>query len=97
MATPTAREMIRQEYGSGKNFMTPRVIRVGKVGRYRAFELSSGRGFANETIYGVSVVDFDPDTRETRRRTDLMAGCFTTLSKAEYHIEQLKLDYQEGL
>jgi hypothetical protein len=57
--------------------MTPTVLDAGKVGPYRAWELSEGRGFDNERIWGVSVVDVDPDSGETRRRTDISRCCHT--------------------
>ena len=33
MATMTAREMLRHEYGNARNFMTPNPLTVGKIGR----------------------------------------------------------------
>lgn len=94
MSTPTARQMIRQEYGDGKNFMTPTVIKVGKRGPCRAWELSTGTGFRRETIYGVSVVDWDNLTDETTRRTDL-GECFQSLSSAESYIADLPEKFKE--
>lgn len=43
MKTYSAREIIYKAYGSSKNFVTPHVISIGKIGKIRAFELSWGR------------------------------------------------------
>lgn len=49
----------------GKNFMTPDIITYGKKGKFY-YELSEGRGFNHEPIFGVTIRDengerFDPD------------------------------------
>ena len=50
--------------------------------------LSKGKGIEHETIYGVSVVEYDPLTEETKRRTDL-SDCFHGRGLAMRHIAQL--------
>lgn len=64
MCKLTARGIIQRQYGSSKNFMTPNVIKYGKVNQCTAYELSSGEGFSKNpyqqpydrpTIYGVTV------------------------------------------
>lgn len=81
--TMTAREMVKAAYGDSKNFMTPNVVKYGKLDKDTAFELSSGRGFKGETIYGLTVVknisgsvvkDFDN------------SGCFFNISDVEYRL-----------
>lgn len=52
----TAREIFYQVYGSSKNLMTPRIATRRKKGKRLAYELSTGTGFRNEIIYGVTVV-----------------------------------------
>lgn len=96
MDYPTAEQIIKQEYEGCKNFMTPHVIRYGKIRsqtkhckKVVAYELSSGRGFRDNTIYGVSVVSWDPITNTTERMTKL-SDCFGSLRKAEDYIEILK-------
>ncbi len=87
--TLTAREAIRHEYGAAKNFMTPDVIRVGKIARDVAYELSAGRGFDNEPIYGVSIVRIlDHDEPVTEREYDL-SGLFHSRLAAEERIADL--------
>lgn len=85
----TAKEIIRQEYKESKNFMTPTVIRFGKINKHMAYELSSGRGIYDQPIYGVSVVSYDPDTDTTKREHDL-SDVFQSLMDAEHYIKQLK-------
>lgn len=84
-----ARQIIVKEYGKSRNFMTPRVIRYGKITRNRAYELSVGEGLVHEPIWGVSVVDYDPTNDKTARITDL-GHCFLSLQEAEEYIRSLK-------
>ena len=54
---PTPAQVLRTEYGTSPNFMTPKRLRIGWTRKgEEAYELSSGRGFEGETIYGVSLV-----------------------------------------
>lgn len=70
-------------YGApGGNFMTPNVLRLGKRGRF-VYELSCGRGFRDDVIYGVTVVEL-PGVK----RSDL-SRCFsgaTAKADAEAYI-----------
>ena len=90
MRTVTAREIIRKEYGSSRNFMTPHKVRCGKISRRVAFELSSGSGLfdRSSTIYGVSFAEIT-ESGETIRRTDI-SGVFDSREDAEAYIEELK-------
>lgn len=71
-------------YFKGHNFMTPDIVRRGRVGPY-VYELSTGRGFGNEPIWGVTV----HDTRTDTRADDLSACCFSA-QEAEDKIAALK-------
>lgn len=84
----SANEIFNLAYGDSKNFMTPNVMRRGKINKNRAYELSNGRGMSNQKIYGVTIVDID-DNGNTTRRTDL-SDCFQSLDSAERFIESLK-------
>jgi len=89
MSTLTAREILDLEYHGSDNFMTPHIIRTGKAGKKRAYELASGEGFEpGSTIYGVSVVDV-LDDGTTDRRTDI-SDCFQSLTEAEIMIMGLE-------
>jgi len=83
----TAKQIVEQEYGKSSNFMTPNVVKYGKAGRTRAYELSWGAGILEGKLYGVSVVDVLPDNK-TKRRTDLSRS-FKSLSCAKEFIEEL--------
>jgi hypothetical protein len=76
----------------GSNFMTPDILRYGRsdehgkgaAGRVRFYELSTGRGFKGEPIFGVTVRDsdgnrFDPD----------LSKMFFSRRAAEDYIEEL--------
>ena len=89
--TLTARKIIRMEYGDSKNFMTDRVLKMGKINKNMAYELSSGRGFTNDTIYGISIVELLADGK-TKRRTDL-SECCKNLEEVDHYIKYLKEEF----
>ena len=80
MQTKPAGEIIEHEYGDSKNFMTPRVLKYGKISRTIAYEIAQGEGFEHETIYGISVAEWtgvkDHRGKYTIRRTDLSKLCY---------------------
>ena len=70
-ANTTAREIIKKEYGyESRNLMTPRIISYGKITPGIAYEVSSGTGFNNEPIWGISFAQLMKDG-STIRRSDL--------------------------
>jgi hypothetical protein len=86
----TAREILRREYGSSRNLMTPHVLRVGKIDRETAYELSSGAGFdPGSTVYGVSIARVLPDG-STERDYDASA-CFSHPIAALRHVVSLRV------
>ena len=83
----SAREIFRKRYSQGaKNFMTPHIVGYGKINCNVAYELSSGRGFENDTIYGVTVLSFNPKKQTTRSLHDASKGGFSSKVKAESYI-----------
>lgn len=87
MKALTARQIIRQAYNGEKNIFTPNVIRIGKIDRNTAYEISYGRGMTVERIYGVSIavcVDGKCSNDHDKQH------CFTKLSDAENYVETLK-------
>ena len=68
--------------------MTPHVIEFGFVRENVAYELSDGTGFNNNPIYGVSIVKYNPDTRDTERLYD-ESKCLHSISEARRYIESL--------
>lgn len=87
----TPQQIFAKEFpNGGKNFMTPRVLKMYKAGRNRAVELSCGDGWNdNSTVYGVSVVDYNPDTRTTSRPEGL-SQMFYSYREAVAYIDSLK-------
>ena len=84
----TASEILRRRYGTKPNFMTPNRVRIGKVHPDVAFELSTGRGFDNEIIYGVTFACLsDAEDRELRNR---LSSLFTSILKAKAYVEYVK-------
>lgn len=60
MQTHEIAQIFSAEYNGQKNIMTPCVERYGKAGPF-VYEISSGRGFHDETIYGFTVLEIMPD------------------------------------
>lgn len=90
---PSASEMFRKEYGSSKNFMTPRILSRGMLARGRegqaaAYELSEGTGIDHEPIFGVTVVRMWADG--TTERWYDKSHMFHSRQEAETYIAKLK-------
>lgn len=82
-------EAFKAAYGGhkGVNFMTPNIIREGKVGSLH-YELSEGRGFDNQPIFGVTVVEETEGGRHAALRPDL-STVFQSKAEAEHYIASL--------
>jgi hypothetical protein len=82
----TAREILRAAYGDSRNFMTPYVLRVGKLHPRIAYELSSdSRG----DYWGVSLVRWEPEEQKATRLYEY-SQLFHTRAEAEAYIEGLR-------
>jgi hypothetical protein len=71
--------VFNQTYNGAKNFMTPNVLSYGKRGKM-VYELSTGRGFRDQQIWGVTVIEL-PSTK----RRDL-AESFDSYEEAKAYI-----------
>lgn len=76
-----ARALFRGTFGDSTNFLTPEAVDYGIAGDY-AWELSTGTGIWNESLYGVTVLELDG------HRTTLGA-CFDSPEAALAYIEEL--------
>ena len=86
--TKTAREILRMEYGTSPNFMTPTVLKVGMINPNVAYELSTGRGLFDQDLFGVSVVTYFPSTDTTDRHA-IESKSFQSIDAAEGYISGL--------
>ena len=92
----TARQIIRKEYGNSTNFITPYVVKYGKISRTVAYELSRGTGpLSQHMLYGVSIAVWDEDTNTTRRAIQT-SKLFDLLWDAEQYIEKLRAHVRSG-
>lgn len=86
---PSAAEILRAEYGTARNFMTPNVVTRGKLTPNVAYELAWGTGLEyGSKLYGVSVVRLHEDG-STERDYD-SSTCFSSLEGANAHVEYLR-------
>ena len=84
-----ARDLIRREYGASRNFITPRILGYGKLGRNVAYELSVGNAILQQGLmYGVSIVGED-DRGGTYRSFDFSQS-FYSREEAIAYINGLK-------
>ena len=83
--------IISSRFKSNRNFITPNRVKLGKINKNVAYELSSGRSFMRDDgdLYGVSVVSVNNDKWKTRGLHDL-SKAFGTKNEAEAHINKLK-------
>lgn len=88
----TAKGIIQKQYGTSRNFITPNIVRYGKINRETAYELSSGEGFSENpytkpydrpTIYGVTVAT------EKEKLHD-KSKVFQSRKEADTYIRKLK-------
>jgi hypothetical protein len=79
----TARQVFRQHV-KGKNVMTPNHVEYGDVDSGRVYEITSGTGFDNEPIFGVTVI-----ARTDGKLQMLAGGLFHALGDAREHVKNL--------
>ncbi len=72
-----------QRIVKGKNFMTPTLVGFYYQGEY-AVEISKGRGFYDDTIYGVTVVN-----TLTKEKEDELSHMFYSLAEAKAYVKGL--------
>jgi len=88
--TLTARQLFRLQFpNGGKNFMTPEVLRLCKISRSVAVELSTGSPFLGCPMFGVTAVCMRPDGKTRKGKTDLSNRCFQSRALAERHINRM--------
>lgn len=83
----TPKEIIRAEYGDSRNFITPRLLGIGKLPG-GAYEYSQGTGIEGEPVWAISVVWLNADGT-TRRDTDL-GQLFHSPRAAMAYVRKLK-------
>ena len=82
--TPSAMDIIKMAYGQSTNFMTPNIMRYGKIHRNIAYELSSGEGIDRQPIYGVSFAVYIPTQNRAIRAHGLSKGGFSLIEAEKY-------------
>ena len=94
-----ARQIFELEYGKkSTNFMTPERLALGSINDHVAYELSKGRGFSNQPIFGVSVaVLLDEKTAKTSRCPSPIGDVFPTANRAQAHIDFLRDNWDDDL
>lgn len=96
MAALSAREMFRRRYpGGGKNFITPQVVRYGKITPRVAYEVSEGPSFMGlGEVVGVTVLTWSPVRQEVR---SLYAVSGVVRSSWQQRVAYLRRAFREGL
>ncbi len=93
-AAYSAKQILRAEYGSSTNVMTPNVLDSFLIGPNVAVELSTGTGLDGEPIWGVSVAIVRPDGTTYRPGVDrtkpIRSGLFFSRADADTHVETMR-------
>jgi len=79
----------------GINIMTPDVIEYGNIGPLIGYELTRGKGFRSEKIYGLTVRALHPDST-VDDRYDHLGGLYWDLPTVRKHIKTLTTKYGRG-
>ena len=88
-----AKEIIRKEYKNSKNFMTPTVLEIDWIVKDKvAYEISKGKGFEHETIYGLSVVKLHEDG--TTERCHNFSDCYCSRGELRRKIESIRKELE---
>lgn len=74
----------KKAFNGEPNFLTPNIESHGKSGEY-LWELSYGRGFSDNTIWGVTVL-----TKAGKKTSGISQGGFSTRGEAVDYILSLK-------
>ena len=80
--------LVNKTFNGFPNVMTPSVIAYGMADDTHAWELSTGEWVNRTRLWGVTVVNFDPATKETSRNHDA-SKCFNTHKEAREYIAGL--------
>jgi len=89
----TAKQIIKKAYGNSNNFMSPKILSYGKLGKSTAFELSHGNGIEPGTeIYGVSVAGVTAKGKGVKIYK--LSTCFPTNTEAKEYVKSLKQKFK---
>ena len=89
-----ANEIFNRVYEGAVNFMTPEIIERGKLDKFSAYELSRGKDFSGNYMWGVTVCSYIPETDEKIRYRNI-SRCFFNRSEALEYIDYLKENFHE--
>lgn len=94
----TAAQVISTKFNGQPNFMTPNKIEFGWVyPKYylddlnTAYEISSGSGINGETIYGLTLVDYNPITGAISDCKKHKSQCFHSLLELRKYLEEINI------
>ena len=83
---PSAIQILRQEFGSSRNIMTPEIIARAKLHPAVAFELARGEGLRGSQLWGVTVAGHD-GAGQTYRACQGWSQVFRSRDEAQRHID----------
>lgn len=83
MTNLTANEAFIQVYKGSKNFMTPNIIKRFSEGLYH-IEISSGTGFNNDPIYGITVLSIKDLSKQFN-----LSQCLHSMQEVNKYINTL--------
>ena len=96
MKTLSARQIFKKKYRDSKNFMTPYVLKYGKINNNLVYEVSSGEGFDHDIIYGITFISFNSTTDKTTPENDLSC-MLRSEEEVNQYIESIKIIKGENI
>ena len=87
-ANSTIEYIFEKHFKGEKNFVTPLVVEYGAAGKNLIYEISKGKMFSDDWLYGVTVLRVT-EGNKTIHEHDLCKS-FNTISKARTHAKNLK-------
>lgn len=98
MKQSTVRKIFNDVFNGQGNFMTPTPVKYGSIGDSMVYEVSSGRGLSQETIYGLTFLHRSSSGTWVREGFgEGQGGCFRSLLEVEERLDAIREYYFESL
>lgn len=86
----TAEQIFKKEYSDSKHYITPELVRYGKITDNLVYEVSKGKKpIVGGDLFGLQLVSIDK--QGNTKREDELSKCFDSLKELEEYIAGLTL------
>lgn len=88
MNRSSIRKAFLDVYNNNPNFMTPTIIKYGQKQPF-IWELSTGRGIFNQRIYGVTILEIDPNSEQGYKERHDLNQLFEDQESAVHYVKNM--------